>query len=213
MEQKHSDFSSGYLIKAVEKSLRRLQTDYIDLFQLHKPSKLILEKGEFIETLEKIKKQGKIRYYGISCAENEDAFSCFKYPEIGSVQVTINLLDKKYTKEILHYASEKGVGIVIRNPRAQGHLTNELSDIMAETYAHNKKEFEEKKERAKNFQFLVKSNRTLSQAALKFVLGFQEVSTVIPRSINRKQLKENLDTLNSPQLTDEELAKIYSIEK
>lgn len=213
MEQKHSDFSAGYLVKAVEKSLRRLQTDYLDLLQLHKPSKMILEKGEFIETLEKLQKQGKIRYYGISCRENEDAFSCFKYVGIESVQVTINLLDKKYAKEILDYASEKEVGIIARNPRAQGHLTNELSDIMAETYAQNKKEFEEKKERAKKFQFLVKPNRTLSQAALKFVLGFQEVSTVIPRQVNRKQLKENIDAINSPQLTDEELAMIYSFEK
>ncbi len=211
MEQKHSDFSAGYLIKAVEKSLRRLQTDYIDLFQLHKPSKLILEKGEFIETLEKLQRQGKIRYYGISCAENEDAFICFKYPGIESVQVTINLLDKKFAKEILDYASEKRVGIIARNPRAQGHLTNELSDIMAETYAQNNKEFEEKKERAKQFRFLVKPNQTLAQAALRFVLSLNGVSTVIPRAVNRRQLKEIIGALSSPQLSDEELEKIYSM--
>lgn len=211
MEQKHSDFSAGYLIKAVEKSLRRLQTDYIDLFQLHKPSKLILEKGEFIETLEKLQRQGKIRYYGISCAENEDTFICFKYPGIESVQVTINLLDKKYVKEILDYASEKRIGIIARNPRAQGHLTNELSDIMAETYAQSNKEFEEKKERAKQFRFLVKPNQTLAQAALRFVLSFNGVSSVIPRAVNRRQLKEIIGALNSPQLSDEELEKIYSM--
>jgi aryl-alcohol dehydrogenase-like predicted oxidoreductase len=213
MEQKHSDFSAGYLINAVEKSLTRLQTDYIDLFQLHKPSKEILEKGEFIETLEKLRKQGKIRHYGISCAGNEDAFTCFKYPEIGSVQVTINLLNKKYVKEILEYASEKKTGIIVRNPRAQGHLTNELGDIMAETYAKNNKEFEEKKEWAKKFQFLVKQDRTLTQAALQFVLSFNEITTAIPRAVNRKQLKEILGTFNSPKLSVEELDIVYSMEK
>jgi len=212
-KQKRSDFSSNYLSRAVEKSLRRLQTDYIDLFQLHKPSGIILADGRFIETLNKLKEQGKIRYFGISCANNEDVFTCFNYPEISSVQITFNLLYTQHVKEILICGKKRGVGIIARNPRAQGHLTNSFSDILAETYAHNKKEFDEKKERAKKFQFLVKSNRTLSQAALKFVLGFQEISTVIPRSVNRKQLEENLDTLYSPNLTDEEFAKIYSMEQ
>ena len=211
MGQKNSDFSSDYLITSVEKSLRRLQTDYIDLFQLHKPSRLILEKGGFIETLQKLQKQGKIRYYGISCADNEDAFLCFRYPTVESVQVTINLMDKKFLKEILDSASEKRVGIIARNPRAQGYLTDELSDIMAETYVHNNKEHKEKKERASRFRFLVKTDRTLAQAALKFVLGFKEISTVIPRSINRAQLKEVLGTLNAPQLTEQDLEKIYTI--
>lgn len=211
--QKRSDFSSEYLIQAVEKSLRRLQTDYIDLFQLHKPSKLILERGDFIQTLEKLKRQGKIRYYGISTAENEDAFICFKYQEISSIQVMINLLDIRYATEILKLAIEKDVGIVARNPRAHGHLTNELSDIMAETYAHNKKEFEMRKEKAVKFKFLVNSNRTLAQAALRYVLGLEGISTAIPRAVNSKQLRENLDTLNSPVLSDEEFDRIHSIEK
>lgn len=211
--QKRSDFSSEYLIQAVEKSLRRLQTDYIDLFQLHKPSKLILERGDFIQTLEKLKQQGKIRYYGISTADNEDAFICFKYQEISSIQVMINLLDIKYATEILKLAIEKDVGIVARNPRAHGHLTNELSDIMAETYAHNKKEFEMRKEKAAKFKFLVNSNRTLAQATLRYVLSLKGISTAIPRAVNRKQFRENLDTLNSPILSDEEFDRIHSIEK
>jgi aryl-alcohol dehydrogenase-like predicted oxidoreductase len=210
-KQKRSDFSAEYLTRAVENSLKRLKTDYIDLFQLHKPSKIILERGEFITSLDKLKQAGKIRFYGISCAENEDAFICFRYPTIESVQVTINLLDKKFLREILHSASEKKVGIIARNPRAQGHLTSELSDIMAETYAQNNKELEEKRERAKRYLFLVKPGRTLSQAALKFDLGFKEVSTVIPRLINRNQLKEILGTLNASQLTEQDLENINSI--
>lgn len=212
-KQKRSDFSIKYLTQTIEKSLQRLQTDYIDLFQLHKPSKEVLQKGKFIETLEKFKEQGKIRYYGISCADNEDAFICLNYPGISSVQITFNMLDKKHVKEILACAQEKGIGVIARNPRAQGHLTSELSDILAETYAKDRKEFENKKERAKRFNFLVNSNRTLAQAALQYVLSYKGVSAAIPRSVNRKQLKENLDTLNSPLLTNEELERIYSIEK
>ena len=211
-KQKRSDFSAEYLTHTVEKSLKRLQTDYIDIFQLHKPSKEILGRGEFIETLEKLKEQGKIRYYGISCANNEDAFICFNHPGISSVQITFNLLVRKHVKEILYYAQGKGVGVIARNPRAQGHLTNELSDILAETYAKDIQEFENKKEKAKKFLFLVKPDRTLAQSALKFVLSFKEISSAIPRSVNRKQIKENLDTLNLPDLIEEEIAKINSLE-
>ena len=212
-QQKRSDFSSKYLLRAVEQSLKRLETDYIDLFQLHKPSKEILEKGEFVETLEKLKEQGKIRYYGISCSNNEDVFVCFNYKGISSVQITFNLLDKKQIKEILVSAKEKEVGVIARNPRAQGHLTNELSDILGETYAKSMYDFENKKQKAKRFWFLVNPNRTLAQAALQYVLSFEGISTAIPRSVNRKQLRETLCALTSPPLSDEDFVKIYYMEE
>jgi aryl-alcohol dehydrogenase-like predicted oxidoreductase len=211
-KQKRKDFSSKYLIKAIEKSLKRLQTGYIDLFQLHKPSEEILKNGEFIETLELLKKQGKIRYYGISCAENEDAFTCMNYPGITSIQITINLLDNSHVENILKAAAANGKGLIARNPRAQGHLTKELSDIMAETYARDLNEFENKKETSKKFNFLVNNKRTLAQAAIQYVLSYKQVSTAIPRSVNNIQLKEVLGTLNAVPLEDSELSKIYSIQ-
>jgi aryl-alcohol dehydrogenase-like predicted oxidoreductase len=211
-KQKHSDFSPNYLIESVNKSLKRLQTDYIDLFQLHKPSKEVIEKGEFIDLLELLKQQGKIRFYGISCASNEDAFLCMNHPGISSVQITFNLLDNKYAPEILSTAKEKNVGIIARNPRAQGHLTGEFSDIMAETYAKDISEFEIKKEKAKRFNFLINNKRTLAQAALHYVLNFEGVSAAIPRAVNSKQLSEILGTLNAPSLMDSEFSRILSVQ-
>ncbi|HSR17231.1 MAG TPA: aldo/keto reductase [Ignavibacteriaceae bacterium] len=211
-KRKHSDFSEKYLISTLEKSLKRLQTDYIDLFQLHKPSKTVIESGEIINTMEKLKAQGKIRYYGISCAQNEDAFISFNFPGISSLQLTINLLDKKYIEEIFIHALANNVGIIGRNPRAHGHLTGEFGDIMGETYARNKKEFNEKKEKARRFQFLVKPGRTIAQAALQYVLNIGGVSTVIPRAVNRRQLLENINCLKSPPISFEEMEKIDFVE-
>jgi aryl-alcohol dehydrogenase-like predicted oxidoreductase len=211
-KQKRKDFSSRYLIDAVDKSLKRLRTDYIDLFQLHKPSKEILKKGGFIETLELLKKQGKVRYYGISCEENEDAFLCLSYPGISSIQITLNLLDNKCAADILTIAKEKSIGVIARNPRAQGHLTEEFYDIMAETYAKDYKEFQNKKEKAKKFSFLINSKRTLAQAAIQYALSYEDVSTAIPRSVNSKQLTENLGALNAQPLTCSEFLKINSIQ-
>ncbi|MGH7801122.1 MAG: aldo/keto reductase [Thermodesulfobacteriota bacterium] len=208
--QKHSNFSAEYLTKAVHGSLRRLQTDYIDLFQLHKPPSSVLEKGDFCETLEKLKGQGKIRYYCISCATVEDALICLKHPGISSVQVAISLLDQEAITKLLTLGKEKKLAVIGRNPRAQGHLTNTLSDIMAETYARNQREFEDRKNRAKKFQFLIKEDRTLAQAALQFVLQLHGVSVAIPRAVNCEQLEENVGALTAPPLTKEELTRIFS---
>jgi aryl-alcohol dehydrogenase-like predicted oxidoreductase len=206
--QKQSDFSEKYLFNAIEKSLKRLQTDYIDLFQLHKPSKAVLQKGDFIYCLEKLKQQGKIRYFGISCSSNEDAFICLNYPQISSLQITINLLDKEYVDEILVQSSAKSIGIIARNPRAQGHLTKDFSDIMAETYAKNKKEFDDKKERARQFRFLIRQDRTLAQAALQYVLQLNGVSAAIPRAVNRDQLQEIIGTFKAHPLSAHDLEEI-----
>lgn len=209
--QKHQDFSSAYLTQAVEQSLRRLKSDYIDLFQLHKPNTLILEKGDFCETLERLKAQGKIRYYGISCATVEDALLCLKIKGISSIQIEINLLDQRALPELLPRAQQMNIAVIARNPRAQGHLTSALSDIMAETYARNQKEVHEKVGRSRQFQFLVSQKRTLAQAALRFVLQIEGIAAVIPRAITRKELEENLGTLSAPLLTKEELENIYAM--
>jgi len=209
--QKHSDFSAEYLTNAVHRSLKRLRTDYLDIFQLHKPPTSTLEKGDFCETLEKLRGQGKIRYYGISCATVEDALICLRHPGISSVQVGISFLDQDAINKLLPVAREKKIAVIARNPRAQGHLTSTLSDIMAETYAENQKEVEDRINKAKKFQFLVNKDRTLAQAALQFVLRLDGVSTVLPRAINRQQLEETLGSFNAFPLTEEELNKIYSI--
>lgn len=212
-KEKRKDFSPKYLVNSVEKSLARLQTDYIDIFQLHKPSKEILRRGEFIETLEKLKQEGKIRYFGISTAENEDAFICMKHPEISTIQITFNLLDNDFAEEILEEALKKNVGIIARNPRAQGHLTKSYSDIMAETYAQNKNEFSIKQLKAQQFAFLIKNNRTLAQAALQYVLSFNGISSALPRAVNRRQLREIIGTQIASPLSEGEHAKIEFIKK
>lgn len=210
--QRQKDFSPKYLEEALNRSLKRLKTDYIDLYQLHKPSVEVLERGDFIEVLEKLKNQGKIRYYGVSCTSIDEAFICFKHPTISSVQITFNLLDQEAVPKFLPMAREKNLAVIARNPRAQGHLTTALSDIMAETYARNQKEVNERMDRARQFLFLANQERTFAQTALRFALQIQGVSVIIPRAINVKELDENLGALSAPLLTygDLEKVKVFS---
>jgi aryl-alcohol dehydrogenase-like predicted oxidoreductase len=208
--QRHKDFSTKHLTEAIHESLKRLQTDYLDLYQLHNPPLSILQKGDFYGTLEKLKAQGKIRYYGVSCATVHDALLCLKYPGFSSIQVTINLLDQEAVTKLLPLAKEEKLAVIARVPLAQGLLTNIQKETKAEQIAKNQRELEYRKSRVKKFQFLVKKDRTLAQAALQFVLQLDGVSVVIPGMTKQKHLEENLGALTAPPLTMEELLKIQS---
>jgi len=208
--QKHYDFSPNYLIKAVDGSLKRFQSDYLDLFQLYNPPTSILEKGDFCETLESLKTQGKIRYYGVACVTVDDALICLRHPGISSVQVDISLLDQEAIKKLLPIAQEKKLAVIARHPRAMGLLTNTHSDIMGDVSLYAQGELKSKRKKAEAFRFLIKTNRTLAQAAIQFLLQLEGVSVAIPRAVDREQLEENLGALTAPPLTTEELSKIYS---
>jgi len=209
--QKRYNYSPNYLRQAVERSLKYLKTDYLDLFQLYNPPTSVLVRGEFCETFETLRKEGKIRYYGVACETVEDALICMDIPGISAVQIIVNLLDQEPILKLLPKVREKNIGIIANHPRAMGLLTNTHSDIMGDISMYDRNELDIRSERAREFEFLIKRDRTLAQAALQFVLQFSGVSVVIPRAVNREQLEENLGALTAPPLTKEELIKIYSI--
>ena len=206
--QKQKDFSSKHLTEAIHGSLKRLKTDYLDLYQLYRPPSFVLEEGEFCETFENLKAQGKLRYYGVVCDTVNDALICLRLPGISSIQVDISLLDQEAITKVLPLASERKLAVIAGHPRAMGLLTNNLSDIMGDTSSYNRTELENRKNRAEFLQVLIKKNRTLAQAALQFVLQLDGVSIALPRAVDRVQLGENLDALSAPHLTKEELEKI-----
>ncbi|MGB7931647.1 MAG: aldo/keto reductase [Gammaproteobacteria bacterium] len=209
--QKRQDFSAVYLTRAVDASLRRLHTDYLDLFQLHKPPLHVLQEGEWRDALKNLQQQGKIRHYGISCASLADAIPCLDDPDIASVQVGISLLEQGAVPEFLARARQRSLGVIARNPRAQGHLTTDLHDIMAETYAKNREDVAAKTTRALQFAFLANPDRSLGQAALQFVLQLPGITCAIPRAVNVSQLLENLGALDAPPLSATELRKIATL--
>ena len=135
---------------------------------------------------------------------------CLDKPGIVSVQVGISLLDLEAVPTLIKQMESQSISIIVRNPRAQGHLTTELSDIMAETYAKNNIEVAEKSRRAMKFSFLVNERRTLAQAALQFVLQLPGVTAAIPRAVNVQQLMENLGALNAPRLVAGEINGILA---
>jgi aryl-alcohol dehydrogenase-like predicted oxidoreductase len=130
------DFSGKYITSAIETSLKRLNTDYLDIFQLHSPPLSSMREHEFIEVLEALellKNQGKTRYYGIACDTIDDALLCLHYPKISSLQIEINLINQEAIARLLPLAQEKNVAVIARQPFASGLmfklLENKQSDL------------------------------------------------------------------------------------
>ena len=205
--QKQYDYSDQQLRTAVEASLTHLQTDYIDLYQLYNPTRPVLEAGDFIATLESLKAQGKIRYYGVSCRTHEDALLCLKYPGISSVQLPVSMVEQAAIDSVIPRLSERGIAVIAREPLGQGLLTGTRGRTLAEEAARSRAEINERKQRSKNFAAFANPQRTMAQAALQFVLQVPGVSTVIPGIAQADQLEENLAALSAPPLTGEEFAR------
>jgi aryl-alcohol dehydrogenase-like predicted oxidoreductase len=125
------NFTAPYLTNALEASLKRLQTDYVDLYQLHSPRAPFMQTAEFgaaLETLEKLKRQGKIRFYGVATEVPEDAPCCLTAPGISSLQVGFGLIDPEALDDgTLEAARARGLGIIVRGCFAGGLLKDGLT--------------------------------------------------------------------------------------
>ena len=170
------DFSPSHLRRAVEGSLRRLRTDRLDLFQLHSPSTGIVEAGGWIEALEALKAQGKIRHYGVSCDSVDAALAALGHAGVSSVQVAINLLERD-AATVLPHAQEQGVGIIARECLANGLLVKDISVLDVSAYTRSEGEATVKARQIELYRKAAAENAcTLTQLALQFVSGLEGVS-------------------------------------
>ena len=168
--QKQYDYSDQQLRAAVEASLTNLQTDYIDVYQLYNPTRPVLEAGDFIATLESLKSQGKIRYYGVSCRTHEDALLCLKYPGLSSVQLSVSMVEQPAIASVIPRLAARSIAVIAREPLGQGLLTSTRGRTLAEESARTLDEINERKRRSADFSVFSGPGRTMAQAAMQFVL-------------------------------------------
>jgi len=208
------DFRPEYVAAALERSLKRLGTDYVDLYQLYKPSVSTIRDPAFEDTIEilgKLKDSGKIRYYGIACQWVDEALQVLDLPGISTVQVAVNLIEPEATESLVDLAGDRRIAVIARHPKAIGLLTEAGHDIMGDTSYYDRFR-RERATRAADFRFLSNGGRTLAQAAIRYTLDCPGVSTVIPRATHRAELTENLGALTTPGLTDREYRQITGIQ-
>ncbi len=195
-----ADFGEKYILFAVEKSLERFQTDTIDIYQLHNPSLEMIQEGSIFRTLEKLKKQGKIRFYGISIHDPAEGLAAMEMASPSAIQVVYNVIHREAEAELLSKAKEKGVGIIAREPLCNGFLTGKYKDGNSFTPGDIRhdwpREYVEeilKKVEAWKKQISPKGS-SMTHAALQFVLSNGAVSCAIPGAKTVKQIEENLGT-------------------
>lgn len=212
-----ANFTKEYISFAVEKSLKRLKTDYIDIYQLHNPDISLIREGEMFETLEELKKQGKIRFTGISIFDSIEGMEAMKRGNVNSIQVIYNIFDQSPASGLFPAAKSRGVGIIAREPLANSFLTGKYDsksnfpkgDIRASMPHHYRMGMIKA---AEKLSFLTENKDiTMAQAALKFVLASDAVSVVIPGIKNEHQAEENLKASEGKGLSQEELSKIQDL--
>jgi aryl-alcohol dehydrogenase-like predicted oxidoreductase len=182
-----------YILKAVEESLRRLKTDYIDLYQLHGGT---MEDpiDDIIETFEILQQQGKIRYYGISSIRPNVIREYVKRSNITSVMMQYSLLDRRPEESMLSLLNAEHVGLLVRGAIAKGLLAGKP----AEPYFNYKAE--EIRAAAKAVAGLSGPKRSPAQTALRFVLAQPVVSSAVVGIRTLPQLEEVTGVSDTPPL-------------
>lgn len=209
----------------VENSLKRLERERIDLYQIHCPPLEIIKDGRVFEVLDKLQQEGKIGYYGVSVETVGEGLVAMQNPNVRALQVIFNIFRQKPIDELFPVAKEKGVGILARVPLASGLLTGKFSKNtqfeesdhrhfnrdgqqfnVGETFAGL--EFNKGVELSEKLRWIADGRDSMTRAALKWILAFDAISCVIPGFKTVKQVEDNLGALEVPTFTDEELARL-----
>ncbi len=207
------NFNGDYIEFALKKSCERLNTNYIDLYQLHNPPVQLLRNPGLYKILDRLRETGRIRHYGVSIHDPEEGIIAMKTGNPETIQVVFNILRQKAKNGLFKTARDNDVAIIAREPLANGFLSGKHT--ADETFAPGDIRHHFTREyllnlvlAAEQLKFLETKNRTLPQAALRFVLDHREVSTVIPGAKTPEQAEENLRTSELPPLTGEELLRV-----
>jgi aryl-alcohol dehydrogenase-like predicted oxidoreductase len=192
-----------YILAAVDKSLARLKTDYIDLYQLHGGT-IEDRADETIEAFEILKDQGKIRYYGISSIRPNVIRTYLQKSHITSVMMQYSLLDRRPEEEMLNLLKECGVGVLVRGTVAGGLL------IDKEPVNYLQHSAETVKKAAAAMREVSTNGRHPVQSSICYALMHQAVTSAVVGIRTREQLEEAVSTIESPSLNEDEFRLLQS---
>jgi aryl-alcohol dehydrogenase-like predicted oxidoreductase len=201
------DPSKAYIKQAVHDSLRRLGTDYIDLYQLHGGT-IDDPIDETIEAFEELKRDGLIRYYGISSIRPNVIREYARRSNIVSLMSQYSMLDRRPEEETLRLIESRGIGLIARGPLAGGILAESGAAKAERDYLdYSREELPEVRRRLLELC----GGRTLVQTAIRYALADPAVATVIPGASSLEQLRLNLSAATVPPLTEDEIAAIRAV--
>lgn len=224
--------ASGYnlqnLAAFVERSLKNLETDAIDLLQLHCPPTEAYSMPEVFGALDDLVQAGKLRYYGVSVEKVEEALKAIEYPNVQSVQIIFNIFRQRPAELFFGEAQRRRVGILARVPLASGMLTGKLKrDSVFEADDHRQfnrhgesfdrgetfsgVDYETGLDAVEELRPLVPQGASMTQLALRWILMFPAVTCAIPGAKRPSQAEENIKAADRPPLSDATMAEIRAI--
>jgi len=212
----------------VERSLQNLNTDSLDLLQLHCPPTDVYYWPEVFGALDDLVKAGKIKNYGVSVQRVEEALKAIEYPNVRSVQIIFNIFRQRPAELFFAEAARRKVGILARLPLSSGMLTGKLtSNSQFEPTDHrNFNRHGESFDRGETFsgvdyetglaavaelKAIVPEGVTLAQFAIRWILMFEAVTCAIPGAKRPAQVAENVAAADLPPLSDEVMRKVREL--
>jgi len=212
----------------VDRSLKNLSTDTIDLVQLHCPPTELYNRAEVFGMLDDLVKAGKVRYYGVSVEKVEEALKAIEYPNVQTVQIIFNCFRQKPAETFFPKAKEKRVGILARVPLASGMLTGKLradsqfaSDDHRNFNRHGEHfdvgetfsgvDYKAGLDAVEELRKLVPAGTSMTQFALRWILMFDAVTCAIPGGKRPGQVAENSKASDLPALSADVMHKLKGI--
>lgn len=210
-------YSRENLTAWVERSLRNLETEAIDLLQLHCPPSALYRQEEVFGILDGLVAAGKLRYYGVSVETADEALDAMRHPNVQSVQIIFNMFRLKPAERVFPEARAREVGILARVPLASGLLSGRLrpdSTFAADDHrqfnrrgeAFDKGEtfsgvpYDVGLEAVERLRPHVPAGATMAQLALRWILMFDAVTCAIPGARHEQQARDNARAALLPPL-------------
>jgi aryl-alcohol dehydrogenase-like predicted oxidoreductase len=211
----------------VERSLRNLGMDAVDLLQLHCPHPGVYDRPEVFGILDDLVRAGKVRYYGVSVETVDEAVRALRHPRVQTVQIIFNMFRLKPAEDFFPQAFSR-VGILARVPLASGMLTGKLTrtstfdpddhrSFNRDGAAFDKGEtfsgvpYDVGLEAVERLRPLVPPGATLAQLALRWTLMFEAVSCAIPGARTPQQARDNAAAALLPPLTPATMAAVKAV--
>jgi aryl-alcohol dehydrogenase-like predicted oxidoreductase len=224
--------SSGYtkdnLERFLDRSLKNLGVDTIDLIQLHCPPTDLYYKREVFETLNSFVEKGKIRHYGVSVEKVEEGLKAIEYPGVVSVMIIFNIFRQRPMELFFGECRKRNVAVIARVPLASGLLTGKMSlktEFPPDDHRNYNREgkafdigetfsgvdFETGIKAVEELKRIKPENISLVQLALKWILMHNEVSCVIPGAKNASQVEENTSVSELADFSPETMRGIEAV--
>ena len=220
-KERPQNFSPEFIRFACEQSLRRLDTDYIDLYQLHNPRIDTIERDDVFETLDALVREGKIRHYGVGLGPDigwfEEGEASMVDRKVPSVQIIYSILEQEPARRFFPIAEREATGLITRVPHASGLLDGTYNkDTVFEPgdhRSHRRREWlEQGLKKIAQLDFLTENLRcTIGQIAINFALSGPQVATVLPNITGVPQLEEFAAAPEAEAVPDEFLARVWDL--